>query len=328
MARTGETIETRVCIDDMLGPFDCKLNPNNRWNGWLSPYFTLDTARELSAQTLRIADEYGYDCADTVHVIDGREDSGDTVHIIEGGTNPYSEEHEQVAIAVRIRWRNVGRNVTTAVRVAHATPNDRKAARRRKATGRGARRTVIVKAAWQWLYEGSATAADVIAPGRDGLYGIGGWEWTWAFASWWCACGEGMDWHEYDCTNCHLNRDSKKDGKPCACGCDALREGVRKAGDILRELVPNATAAGLIVEDGHPRLISVATADAIVWTNDEQDYGAFDYERIGGADEALRQALLSSTGLESLRTGGWKAIQNDQGSEAYAIKFPALHREW
>ncbi|MFF3327248.1 hypothetical protein [Streptomyces sp. NPDC002889] len=48
-------ITTRVCIDHTLGPFDCKLDPANRWNGWLSPHFTLDSAHELSAQTLRLA---------------------------------------------------------------------------------------------------------------------------------------------------------------------------------------------------------------------------------------------------------------------------------
>ncbi|WP_327123683.1 hypothetical protein [Streptomyces sp. NBC_01727] len=154
MSRDGNMIQTRVCIDDMLGPFDCKLNPANRWNGWLSPYFTLDTARELSAQTIREADEYGYDCVDTIHVIDGRADSQDTVHIIEGGTCRYNSDDERgderVAIAVRIRWRNVGRDAVAATTITHATANDRKAARRRKVTGRGAPRTVVVHARWQW----------------------------------------------------------------------------------------------------------------------------------------------------------------------------------
>ncbi|MEC3995183.1 DNA cytosine methyltransferase [Actinacidiphila sp. DG2A-62] len=72
-------IETRVCIDDTFGPFDCQLDPHNRWNGWLSPHFTLDVTRELSAQTLRMADEYGYDCTDTIHVIEGRADSQDAL---------------------------------------------------------------------------------------------------------------------------------------------------------------------------------------------------------------------------------------------------------
>ncbi|MGY5035145.1 hypothetical protein ACWC9U_30730 [Streptomyces sp. 900116325] len=313
MARTGETIETRVCIDDMLGPFDCKLNPANRWNGWLSPHFTLDTARELSAQTLRIADEYGYDCADTVHVIDGREDSGDTVHIIEGGTNPYSEDHEQVAIAVRIRWRNVGRNVTTAVTVAHATANDRKAARRRKVTGRGARRTVIVKAAWQWLYEGSATAADVIAPGRDGLYGIGGWEWTWHFASWWCACGEAMDWHELRYDNCDLHRDSQ----PPAPTNQMVAE---KVGTILRTLAPEATSA-LVDVTNMAHVIEVFAGDTEIDTAD--DTGPFDTETLGEADVVLQQAVNRASRLHDL-VSGWEHVPDERSAQLYRVTFPAL----
>ncbi|MFF0291072.1 hypothetical protein [Streptomyces sp. NPDC005262] len=64
-------IDTRVCIDDMLGPYDAKLNPNNRWNGWLFPNFTLDTVRKIAARTQEAADEYGHDVTDTIYVIDG-----------------------------------------------------------------------------------------------------------------------------------------------------------------------------------------------------------------------------------------------------------------
>ncbi|MET8746860.1 hypothetical protein [Streptomyces sp. NPDC004728] len=120
----------------------------------------------------------------------------------------------------------------------------------------------------------------------------------------------------------HLTRETQPEEKPCDCGCGALREGARKAGDILRELVPAATAAGLIVEDGHPRLISVATDSGIVWTEDDQDRGPFDYERIGGADAALHQALRVSTDPEALSAAGWIHLRNDQGIDAYAIEFP------
>ncbi|MFJ7489704.1 hypothetical protein ACIQZB_00335 [Streptomyces sp. NPDC097727] len=227
-------IETRVCIDDDFGPFDCKLNPENRWNGWLSPYFTLDTTRELSAQTLRMADEYGYDCVSTIHVIDGFEDSRDTVHIIEGGLNRDSDDGEPNTIAVRIRWRNVGRDAVAAVSFSSATPKDRKAARRRKATGHGARRTVVVHVRWQWLHEGGDIPANVVPLSRDGLYGIGGWEWTWHFAGWWCACGADWDWHETTCTNCDLTRDTQPGKKPCDCGCDP-EQGVTGEYDLESE---------------------------------------------------------------------------------------------
>ncbi|MFF4179686.1 hypothetical protein [Streptomyces sp. NPDC001750] len=116
--------------------------------------------------------------------------------------------------------------------------------------------------------------------------------------------------------------DAQPEKKPYDHGRDALREGVRKAGDILRELVPNATAASLVIEDDHPRLISVTADGEIVWTDDDQDSGLFDYERIGGADAVLHQALRLSTGPEALRAAGWKPLENDRGLEAYAIEFP------
>jgi hypothetical protein len=64
-------IETRVCIDDTLGPYDAKLDPADRWNGALSPYFTLDTVRQLAARTQEMAEERGHDTVDTIHVVDG-----------------------------------------------------------------------------------------------------------------------------------------------------------------------------------------------------------------------------------------------------------------
>ncbi|MET8609778.1 hypothetical protein [Streptomyces misionensis] len=64
------SVDTKVCIDDMLGPLDAKVDPRNLWNGFLSPRFTLDAARELASQTQRLADEYDGDGVDTVHVID------------------------------------------------------------------------------------------------------------------------------------------------------------------------------------------------------------------------------------------------------------------
>ncbi|MFE3146591.1 hypothetical protein ACFXJ6_07995 [Streptomyces sp. NPDC059218] len=311
-----ELIKTRVRIDD-FGPFDCKLDPDHTWNGLLSPYFTLDTTRELSAQTLRRAEDHIN--FDTVHVIDGFEDSRDTVHIIEG--HPFRNGRPR-AVAFSIRWRSVGRN-QDAVSFAGATPKSRKAARRSKVTGRGARRTVIIHIDWLHLYEGGELAVQVVQPSPEGLYGIGGWEWAWDYDGWWCACGTDWLWHETACKVCGRSRDPQPEEEPgdCDCGCGALREGARKAGDILRELVPTATAAGLIVEDGHPRLISVATDSEIVWTENDQDRGPFDYERIGGADAALHQALRAVTDPEAFWEAGWIPLENDQ-IKAYAIKFP------
>ncbi|MEU3708377.1 hypothetical protein AB0E82_39575 [Streptomyces anulatus] len=63
-------LRTVVTIDG-TDSYEAVLHPERRWNGFVSPFFTLDEARKLASDTLTLADQYGYDCADTVHVIDG-----------------------------------------------------------------------------------------------------------------------------------------------------------------------------------------------------------------------------------------------------------------
>lgn len=271
-------IETRVCIDDTLGPFDCKLDPGHRWNGWLSPHFPLASARQLSAQTLRMAEEYGYDCTDTIHVIEGREDSPDTVHIIEGGPSRYSEDGEVLAVAVRVNWRRTDRDTAHAATVTDATPQARKAARRCKPGGRGARRVVIVHIRWMYLDEGSDTAASIVVPDSEGLFPIGGWEWTWHFAGWWCLCGSHQDWHELDCL-CGVTRDQAL----------ALKEAVPRVGEILRRVAPGVTAA-LVETTAAPRIVTVVDGATEL---DLGDGGPYDTETLGEADAVLRAALGS-----------------------------------
>ncbi|WP_392749421.1 hypothetical protein [Streptomyces sp. LN590] len=144
-ATASRLIETRVCIDDMLGPYDAKLNPNNRWNGWLFPNFTLDTVRKIAAVTQQAADEYGHDVTDTIHVIDGGIDR------------------------------------------------------------EGKPRAVVLYIGWQWFDESSQSAASIIQPNDEGLYGIGGGAWTWHFATWSCTCGGEEEWHVTHC-ECGLPR--------------------------------------------------------------------------------------------------------------------------
>lgn len=270
-------IDTRVCIDDMLGPFDCKLDPNNRWNGWMSPYFTLDAARELSAQTLRMADEYGYDCTDTIHVIEGRTGSRDTVHIIESDLKRVTDEEDEhddrepLAIAVRVNWRDLEQGAGHAATIAVATPAPRKAARRRKPDGKGATRTVVVHIRWQWADE-SDTAANVIAPNHDDLYGIGGWEWTWSCTVWWCpGCGSHANWHDTECW-CGLTRPATD-----------LAVAAWTAGCILHDRAPEATSA--LVDLSAARIVAVFADDTEIDTAE----GPLDTETLGSADEALRR---------------------------------------
>ncbi|MEU7093000.1 hypothetical protein [Kitasatospora aureofaciens] len=135
-------IATRVTLD---GPnFPAMVDLTNRWNGWLSPYFDLDTVRELAKFFDEQAEEYGRDAVDTVHVIDG-------------GTN------------------------------LDGTP-----------------RAVVAKVSWMYVPdEGPVECTEIIEPDANGLYGVGGWEWTWYAASWWCVdCDGGTDWHETHCEGC------------------------------------------------------------------------------------------------------------------------------
>ncbi|WP_331732030.1 hypothetical protein OG592_41035 (plasmid) [Streptomyces avidinii] len=141
--QTG-SVRTRVTIDG-TPDYPAVVDPANRWNGFVSPFFTLDTVRELAAETLDVATKQGYDCADTIHVIDGGTDSG------------------------------------------------------------GAPRAVVLHIRWMYLEdEGPAQVTSIISPREeDGLYGIGGWEWTWSISTWDCACGLAWYYHETGpCPNC------------------------------------------------------------------------------------------------------------------------------
>ncbi|MFE9250870.1 hypothetical protein [Streptomyces sp. NPDC007088] len=307
MNHTHQMITTRVCIDDTLGPFDCQLDPSNRWNGWLSPHFTLDAARELSAQTLRLADEYGHDTVDTIHIIEGREDSQDTVHVIEGGPSRFHEAGAtSPAVAVHVPWRNPNRGTNASI--THASPQARKAARKRKVTGRAARRVVVVHVRWQYLDEGSDTAADIVRPDAEGLYPIGGWEWTWHFASWWCACGRNSAWHKTECW-CSLTRDNQPT--------TPLGTASVKVGQILRTLAPEATSA-LVDLTNLAHVCAVFAGEREIDTAD--DTGPFDSGTLGSADEALRTAW-DEADAGDLATSGWEHVRDEQSAALYRITF-------
>lgn len=63
-------IRARVSIE---GPasYEAYLSPGVHFNGWACPSFTLDTVRQLAADTQARAAAPGGSDADTVHVIDG-----------------------------------------------------------------------------------------------------------------------------------------------------------------------------------------------------------------------------------------------------------------
>ncbi|WP_127361582.1 hypothetical protein [Actinacidiphila soli] len=80
--------DTRVTLNGEQ-IYDARLDPTNRWNGWVSPQFTLETVRQLAADTQADAATYGHDAVDTIHVI-------------EGGTD---DEGEPRVIVLHIRWQ-------------------------------------------------------------------------------------------------------------------------------------------------------------------------------------------------------------------------------
>ncbi|KUN32514.1 hypothetical protein AQJ11_03025 [Streptomyces corchorusii] len=199
-------IETRVCIDDTLGPYDARLDPGRRWNGFLMPRFTLDTVRRLSVRTLELADEYGYDSVETVHVIDGYSDSPSSVHFIEGGTD--REGNPRGAVA-HIRWPFLDEDPDRAVSFFTGRPGAQ--VKPVEPAAVGVRRTVVFTMSWQWWEEdrGAEGIADVYQPDDECRYGIGGGSWCWHFAGWWCACGRDNDWHVLKCPSCELPRDAQ-----------------------------------------------------------------------------------------------------------------------
>lgn len=63
-------IKTWVCMDDQH-IYPATVDLSHRWNGWLSPGFTLDVVRQLAAHTEEMAEADGFNCDDQIIVIDG-----------------------------------------------------------------------------------------------------------------------------------------------------------------------------------------------------------------------------------------------------------------
>jgi hypothetical protein len=86
-AHPGGLIATRVWFGNEPS-YEALVDPSDRWNGHVSPRFTLDTVRQLAANTQANAAKYGHNSTDTIHVIDG-------------GT---TDEGEPQVIVLHIRW--------------------------------------------------------------------------------------------------------------------------------------------------------------------------------------------------------------------------------
>ncbi|MDQ0762021.1 GNAT family N-acetyltransferase [Streptomyces canus] len=298
-------IDTRVTLDSIVGPYDCVATEEGR-----APRFTLDVTREVSAGTLQMADDYGFSCTETVHVIDGYAGSPDTVHLFDSGeTYVLNEDGERAprAVAVRVCWRGKTPTVTP-VPVNRET---RRAARKTRSKARGGRgaaaRTAVICVHWQWVDNEGSGALDVIEPLADGRYPIGGWVWPWCLVTWKCACGYEMGWHVTECL-CGLTRD----GQPPT----TLAAASHLAGTELRTLAPETTSVTVDLTNS-ACIIDVFAGERVITGTD--DIGPFDTETLGAADAILRQALDED---QDLAAAGWEHVPDEESARLYRITFP------
>ncbi|MEU2462098.1 hypothetical protein ABZ604_31515 [Streptomyces sp. NPDC012473] len=225
-------IDTFVCVDDEH-IYPARLDRSNRWNGWVSPGFTLDAVRELAAHTEEAAEMYGPECVDQIAVIEG----------------------EPQPVVLHIRWAYFDRT-------------------------------------------SPASSVSVVKPDSDGLYWIGGWEWTW--------------YEVEDGPLFHTQRTAHEAWK------QVLTHSARRMGEILRAQLPDA-ASCLVDPSELGRIVHVFGAPGDDWqvaTGAEEDWPV-DAETLGEADEVLRRALEHGRAADALEISGWRPARD--------IKRPELH---
>lgn len=232
-------IDTFVTVDE-ASAYPARLDPKDRRNGWVSPHFTLDTVRKLAADTQTDAEEYGHDCTDTVHVIDG-------------GTDDDGNPH---AIVLKISWEHL---------------DD----------------------------EGARQVTQIIEPDSDGLYGIGGREWTWR------VIGDGPLFEA-------LNAAYKARKR-------LLAHSARTAGAILRTFVPEITEIVVDVIDG-TRIVTAFTGQIEA---DLSGDGPLDAETIGEASDVLDEAFSYGRDEHSLKAAGWSRVPGEAAQYRIRLGAPA-----
>ncbi|MFJ5890317.1 hypothetical protein [Streptomyces californicus] len=104
--------------------------------------------------------------------------------------------------------------------------------------------------------------------------------------------------------------------------CTALTEGATAAGEVLRQVFPDARALCVAIEGGRARLVSVVDGDQVVWTNDLPDGGQLGVARVAQVEDALFLALLIDPSNAELHAVDWTILRNAQDVEAYAVALP------
>ncbi|MEU0235912.1 MULTISPECIES: hypothetical protein [unclassified Streptomyces] len=230
-------IKTYVCADDMH-IYPATVDLSHRWNGWLSPGFTLDVVRQMALDTQEIAEADGFTCNDQIILIEGPE-----------------------AVVLHVRWA--------------------------------------------YHKEDGAAAVGVIKPDEDGLYWIGGWEWTWYQVE------DGPLFHTANATWDAWKRFLDASG--------------RRIGEVLRAQMPGATSCVIdLTQLGH--IVEVEAEGGVTWpSGTEEDgpdgYGPFDGETLGAADELVRQALDHGRDPVSLELAHWRPIRHSP-FPLHRIHFP------
>ncbi|MFD8774503.1 hypothetical protein [Streptomyces sp. NPDC059916] len=163
---------------------------------------------------------------------------------------------------------------------------------------------VVLHVRWQWFTEEPTRATNVVKPDENGRYWIGGWEWCWY---------EVKDGPLFYTQNAAFQAWTL-----------LLAESARRAGEIIRTQMPDATSALLCLEGlGHIASVTGATG----WPSDddgEDGYGPFDTETLGEADEVLRRALDHGDGRTDLEIGGWRPAREIGAPDLHRIVFAPL----
>lgn len=97
LARQGEMVEVMVCANDS-DRYPALVDPGDQRDGYVKPWFDLDTVRRIAEQTQADASRYGHDAVDTVHVLEG----GDSALRHDGSTEPL-----KYAVVLVVCWMHL-----------------------------------------------------------------------------------------------------------------------------------------------------------------------------------------------------------------------------
>ncbi|QKW06953.1 hypothetical protein HUT18_11655 [Streptomyces sp. NA04227] len=170
---------------------------------------------------------------------------------------------------------------------------------------------VVLHIRWSCLHDEPGSAANVVKPDENGRYWIGGWEWCW-----------------YEVADGPLFYTKKATFEAWK---QVLAESARRAGEIVRTQMPEATSA-LLCLDGLGHIAHIEATGHPGWpagddSDGEDGYGPFDTETLGEADEVLRKALDHRDGHTDLEIGGWCPARDIGLPELHRIVFPPVGAE-